>query len=85
LGIALLMGLTSWLLGTALSALPELLAAWVGLDRGWPILAAGNIAAEIIVVPFVAASTVLLYLDLRVRTEGLDIDMAAGHAFDRRD
>jgi hypothetical protein len=70
LGIALLMGLTSWLLSTALSALPQLLAGWVGLERGWPILAAGAIAAEVIVVPFVAASTVLLYLDLRVRTEG---------------
>jgi len=35
-------------------------------------------------VPFVAASTVLLYLDLRVRTEGLDIEMAAGHVLDRR-
>ena len=85
LGIALLMGLTSWLLSTALSALPQLLAGWVGLERGWPILAAGAIAAEVIVVPFVAASTVLLYLDLRVRTEGLDIEMAAGHVLDRRD
>jgi hypothetical protein len=84
LGIALLMGLTSWLLSTALSALPQFLAGWVGLDRAWPILAVGNIAAEVIVVPFVAAATVLLYLDLRVRTEGLDIEMAAGHVLDRR-
>jgi hypothetical protein len=84
LGIALLMGLTSWLLSTALSALPQVLAAWAGLGRAWPILAVGNIAAEVIVVPFVAASTVLLYLDLRVRTEGLDIEMAAGHVLDRR-
>ncbi len=83
LGIALLMGLTSWLLSTALSALPAFLAGWVGLERGWPILAVGEIAAEVIVVPFVAASTVLLYLDLRVRTEGLDIEMAAGRALDR--
>jgi hypothetical protein len=84
LGIALLMGLTSWLLRTALSALPQALAGWVGLDRAWPILALGGIAAEVIVVPFVAAATVLLYLDLRVRTEGLDIEMAAGHVLDRR-
>jgi hypothetical protein len=84
LGIALLTGLTSWLLGTALSALPEVLAGWVGLERGWPILAVGAIAGEMVVVPFVAASTVLLYLDLRVRTEGLDIEMAAGRELDRR-
>ncbi len=30
-----------------------------------------------------AAATVLLYLDLRVRTEGLDIEMAAGRVLDR--
>ena len=34
-------------------------------------------------MPFVAAATVLLYFDLRVRTEGLDIEMAAGRVFDR--
>ena len=77
------MGLTSWLLSTALSALPAFLAGWVCLERGLPILAVGEIAAEVIVVPFVAAATVLLYLDLRVRTEGLDIEMAAGRALDR--
>ena len=47
------------------------------------MLAVGNIAAEIVVMPFVAAATVLLYFDLRVRTEGLDIEMAAGRVFDR--
>jgi hypothetical protein len=83
LGIALLMGVVSWLLANALSALPQALAAWVGFEDGWPLLAVGSIAAQIIVLPFVASATVLLYLDLRVRTEGLDIEMAAIDVFDR--
>jgi hypothetical protein len=81
MGVALLMGLVATLLSTALSALPQVIAAWDG--DWWPVLAFGNIAAEIVVMPFVAAATVLLYFDLRVRTEGLDLEMAAGRVFDR--
>lgn len=83
LGIALLMGLVSWLLANALSALPQGLAAWIGFDDGWPLLALGSIVSQIVVLPFVASATVLLYLDLRVRTEGLDLEMAAVDVFDR--
>jgi hypothetical protein len=83
LGIALLMALVSTLLANALSALPQALAAWIGFDDGWPLLALGSIASQIIVLPFVASATVLLYLDLRVRTEGLDLEMSAIDVFDR--
>jgi hypothetical protein len=82
-GIALLMGLVSWLLANALSALPQALAAWIGFDDGWPLLAFGSILSQIVVLPFVAAATVLLYFDLRVRTEGLDLEMSAIDLFDR--
>jgi hypothetical protein len=83
LGIALLMGVVSWLLANALSALPQALAAWVGFEDGWPLLAVGSIIAQIVVLPFVASATVLLYFDLRVRTEGLDLEMTAIDVFDR--
>jgi hypothetical protein len=83
LGIALLMALVSSILGAALSALPEVLAAWIGFDRGWPLLALGSIASEIVVMPWVAAATVLLYFDLRVRTEGFDLELSAIDLFDR--
>jgi hypothetical protein len=36
----------------------------------------------VIVVPFTAAATTLLYLDLRIRNEGLDIEMTARHVLD---
>lgn len=83
MGVALLMGLVALLLGNALSALPQGLAAWVGYDDGWPLLALGSILGQVVVLPFVAAATVLLYFDLRVRTEGLDLEMAAVDVFDR--
>jgi hypothetical protein len=83
MGIALLMGVVSWLLANALSALPQALAAWVGFEDGWPLLALGSIIAQIVVLPFVASATVLLYFDLRVRTEGLDLEMTAIDVLDR--
>jgi hypothetical protein len=36
-----------------------------------------------VAISFVAGATVLLYLDLRVRTEGLDLEMAARRVLDR--
>lgn len=80
MGIALLMALVSTLLDEALAALPQALVAWDG--NWWPLLALGATASSIVVLPFVAAATVLLYVDLRVRTEGLDLEMAAGRALD---
>lgn len=82
LGIALLMGLVSTLVGQALTALPQGLAAWIGYDSGWPLLALGGIIEGVIMTPFVAAATVLLYLDLRVRSEGLDIELDVADVFD---
>lgn len=80
MGVALLMALVSTLLDEALAALPQALVAWDG--DWWPLLALGATASSIVVMPFVAAATVLLYLDLRVRTEGLDLEMAAARALD---
>lgn len=37
--------------------------------------------ALLVTTPFVAAAVTLLYLDLRVRTEGLDIELAASRRF----
>ena len=81
MGIAVLMGLVSFLLSNALSALPQAIVGWSG--EWWPLLTVGNIVSTIVTMPFVAAATVLLYFDLRVRSEGLDIEMAAGRVFDR--
>ncbi|HEY8546519.1 MAG TPA: hypothetical protein VIL36_15775 [Acidimicrobiales bacterium] len=83
LGINLLIGIVSTLLGNALSALPQLLGYWFGLDTAWPLVALGSIVAATVSTPFVAGATVLLYLDLRVRQEGLDIEVAARELLDK--
>ena len=36
-----------------------------------------------IVLPFIAAATVLVYFDLRVRNEGFDLEMTAIDVLDR--
>lgn len=82
-GIAMLVFIVSTLLGNALSALPQALASWIGFEDAWPLLALGAILAQIVVLPFVAATAVLQYFDLRVRTEGLDLEMTAIDVLDR--
>lgn len=77
LGISLLIG------GIAF-ALDFLLSLWVlipiellGWDTAWPLQGLASIMAAIVTTPFVAAATVLLYLDLRMRVEGLDLQLDA--------
>lgn len=40
-----------------------------------------DIVATVVVISFTAASAGVLYLDLRVRREGIDLDMAIGRSF----
>lgn len=81
LGIGLLIGLVASILGVALSAIFEMAAALIGLHVAWPLLALGQILAAVITTPFVGGATVLLYLDLRMRTEGLDLELAIQDVF----
>jgi hypothetical protein len=83
LWLALLMGVVSAVLGVALASLPQGLAVLVGLEDGWLLLALGGTASQIVITPFVAAASVLLYFDLRVRTEGLDLEITARRLLDR--
>lgn len=82
LGINVLIAIVDILLTNALGGLPQFLAAWFGWDVAWLLLAVGNIIGAVISTPFVAAATVLLYLDLRIRTEGLDIELSARQLLD---
>jgi hypothetical protein len=83
MGVAVLMGVVSALLGLALASLPQAIAVSLDTESAWPLVALGNIVSQVVTTPFVAAATVLLYLDLRVRTEGLDIELAAREVLDR--
>ena len=58
----------------ALTSLPGLLAQWLGSGGGITVLALTTVAPDLLLVPFSALATILLYLDVRVRTNGLDLD-----------
>jgi hypothetical protein len=83
MGTVVLMGIVAGVLGNVLSALPQGLAGYIGLDAGWPLAALGAVIGQLLTTPFVAAATTLLYVDLRIRTEGMDIELAARRAIDR--
>jgi hypothetical protein len=78
-----LMGIVAFALDTTLSSLPQGVALAVGSEAGWLLVALGGIVAQLVTTPFVAAATVLLYFDLRVRNEGMDLELAARRALDR--
>jgi hypothetical protein len=82
LGLALLSVLVELLFETALSVLPTLLTSLLGTDGiAWVLTGALTIFTQLVTIPVVAGITVLIYLDLRVRTEGLDLELDAIEAF----
>jgi hypothetical protein len=80
LGICLLVATTDAVLAAALTALGALYLE-TGLPAGWVVNTAVTAGAMLVTVPFVAAAATLVYLDLRVRVEGLDIELAADRRF----
>ena len=82
MGLSLLSGLVAYLFSQALGLLPTVLTLFIGTDGiGWVLLAAGGVLTSLITMPVVAGATVLIYLDLRVRTEGLDLELQAAEVF----
>ena len=82
LGVALASGLVATLLGLALAALPIILSS-VGATQRWRwLLSALATELQLLVsVPLTATAATLAYLDARVRTEGLDLQIDADRAF----
>lgn len=70
-----------YVLSLMLPLLPQLLAQALGSDLGWIPLAIGNSLTSLITTSFLAGFAVVLYLDLRVRTEGLDLQLDADEHF----
>jgi hypothetical protein len=77
LAVVLLALLVGSLVQTALAALPTAGGFLFGLEAGWVLVSAGAIAAGLVVRPFQALVGALLYVDARVRQEGLDLEVRA--------
>ena len=83
LGLALLSVLVETLFEPAIGLVPDPAVAATSAPTGWPGSSRRSIGilSSLITMPVVAGITVLIYLDLRVRTEGLDLELDAVEAF----
>lgn len=76
LGTVLLANVLAAVVGGVIGVIPGLLAESAG-DAGFFLSAAGDAASRIVTTPFTTIVTVLLYFDLRIRKEGLDLAIMA--------
>ncbi|MCP4221944.1 MAG: hypothetical protein GY773_01200 [Actinomycetia bacterium] len=74
IGIILLLGLVQYGVSTAVGTLPQAGALLIGPDRAWPLIVVANLLTSIILIPVTGATMCLTYLDIRFRTEGLDLE-----------
>ena len=82
LGATLLIAVVSIVLTVALSGLALIFEFW---SYGWVIDAVCRAASGLITLPFVGAATTLVYLDTRIRAEGLDLELDFTERFTRVD
>jgi hypothetical protein len=80
LGVGLLIAIVSTLLTVALSGLS---LAFSFFSFGWIIDVVCRSGSSLVTEPFVAAAATLVYLDLRIRAEGLDLELDIAEHFHR--
>lgn len=81
-GVIVLLAVVEYGVSQAIGTLPVLVSLIVGPDRAWPIVAAANLLTSIILIPVTTAAMCLTYLDIRFRTEGLDLRRRIDDLFD---
>jgi hypothetical protein len=77
LGISLLAGVIAYFVDNSLGWVFQLPAQLIGLDTAWPLLAMGTLLPALVTMPFITMVASLLYVDARIRREGLDLQMTA--------
>jgi hypothetical protein len=71
-----------FLLGLLFGWLPSTIAASLGDDGyGWIVVGLASVMFATITTAFIAIGSVIFYLDLRVRSEGMDIEITATELF----
>jgi hypothetical protein len=81
LGIVVLSALVQQILELVFTVIPTFVAALLPDPLDWIVLAVGQSGASLLTTTAVVAASVLLYLDVRIRTEGLDLDLRVRRAF----
>jgi hypothetical protein len=70
------------MLGLLFGWLPSTIAAGIGDDGlGWIVVGVASVMFSTITTAFIALTSVIYYLDLRVRSEGMDIELLAVELF----
>jgi len=72
-----LSGVITYMLGSAVSGVPTVLATVIGYRWGFPLLAIGSTASAVLVSPLTSIVATLVYFDLRIRQEGFDLQVMA--------
>ena len=71
-----------FLLGLLFGWLPSTIAASLGDDGyGWVVVGLASVMFATITTAFIAIGSVIFYLDLRMRSEGMDIEITATELF----
>lgn len=76
-----LVAVLGMLVGFGFQAVPELATGLVPDGLDWLVRSVGQIVAELIVLPFTAGAAVLFYVDLRIRSEGFDLEIRTRERF----
>ncbi|MCB1015912.1 MAG: hypothetical protein KDB10_12470 [Acidimicrobiales bacterium] len=74
-------GFVHYVLNAMLPFVFQLVAQALGADGGWIVLGVGGAVTNLVTTAFLAGFAVVLYLDLRVRSEGLDLQLEADRHF----
>jgi hypothetical protein len=83
LGVVLLSTLVAQLFQSIFTIIPSAIALELPWGAAWALLTLADAAASTVTVGPLVLSSVLLYLDLRVRSEGLDLRQRSVAAFSR--
>jgi hypothetical protein len=79
LGISLLAGFMANLLGQILATAPTIVGVLFGGSYAWVLVAIAGVLAALVSTPIVTIAATLLYFDARIRNEGFDLQVMAGH------
>jgi hypothetical protein len=80
-GVVLLVTLVDYVLGQVLAVPGTIVAAFLPSSVSWVPIGVAAAAASLVTQTALVSAAVLLYLDLRVRTEGLDLELSVDDAF----
>ena len=72
--VVALTGIVGYGVSNAVELLPGVVSLIIGTDRAWPLISVAAMLSSLVLMPFTSGAMALLYLDIRFRTEGLDIE-----------